>query len=124
MIKRVEISGIHLDVESDLRKYIVKKIKKTERYVPRNLRSSLHVEVKLKEEKTKNKKDCQCEIIMHLPGTNLTAVETTVNMFAACDIVMAKLKSQLEKYSATHRKHEIGRRNNKIRRLLGKISSH
>lgn len=124
MIRRIEISGIHLEIDSDLKKYIVKKIRKMERLVPKTSRSSLHVEVKLKEEKTKDKKHCQCEIIMHLPGQDLAAKETTVNMFAACDIVIAKLKSQLEKYRASHREHWTGRQNRRIRSFLGKISSH
>ena len=68
MTKRIEISGIHLVVDGDLQKYIVKKIHKIERYIPKASRASLQVEVKLKEEKSKDKKHCQCEIIMHLPG--------------------------------------------------------
>lgn len=123
MIKRIEISGIHLDVDSDLQKYIVKKIRKIERFVPKAARASLHVDVKLKEEKTKDKKHCQCEIIMHLPGEDITAAETTVNMYAATDIVVAKLKTQLEKYRASRSKHGAGRQNRRIRAFLGKISS-
>ena len=38
----------------------------------------------------------------------MTARETTVNMFAATDIVIAKLKTQLEKYRASHREHGKG----------------
>lgn len=123
MIKRIEISGIHLDVEHDLQKYITKKVQKIERLVPKASRKSLHIEVKLKEEKTKDKKHCQCEIIMHLPGEDLTAKETTVNMYAACDIVLAKLRTQLEKYRANHRVHGAGRQNRRIRTFLSKISS-
>lgn len=123
MIKRIEISGIHLEVDSDLQKYIVNKIRKIERLVPKASRPSLHVEVKLKEEKTNDKKHCQCEIIMHLPGENITAKETTVNMFAATDIVVAKLRSQLEKYRAVRRDHGAGRQNRRLRVFLGKISS-
>jgi len=120
MIRKIEISGIHLEVDSDLQKYIVKKIRKMERLVPKTSRTSLHVEVKLKEEKTKGKKHCHCEIIMHLPQVDLTARETTVNMFAAADIVIAKLKSQLEKYRSVHRDHGIGRKNRRIRGFFGK----
>ncbi|MEK7471995.1 MAG: ribosome-associated translation inhibitor RaiA [Patescibacteria group bacterium] len=123
MTKRIEISGIHLVVDGDLQKYIVKKIHKIERYIPKASRASLQVEVKLKEEKSKDKKHCQCEIIMHLPGQDMTARETTVNMFAATDIVIAKLKTQLEKYRASHREHGKGRQNRRIRNFIGKISS-
>jgi ribosome-associated translation inhibitor RaiA len=39
---------------------------------------------------------------MHVPGETLTVKETTINMYAAIDIVEAKLHSQLRKYKGMH----------------------
>ncbi|HSX46557.1 MAG TPA: HPF/RaiA family ribosome-associated protein, partial [Patescibacteria group bacterium] len=72
------------------------------RYVSRHARESLHVEVILKEEMLKTKKNCICEVIVHLPKDTITTKESTINMFAAVDIVEAKLKNQLKKYKAMH----------------------
>ena len=89
-------------VGDDLRKYVNKKIGGLERYVPKHARKSVHVDVKLKEGKIKTREERTCEVIVNLPGEVLTVSETTVNMFAAVDIVEEKLKKLLHKYKETH----------------------
>ena len=39
---------------------------------------------------------------MHLPHEEFATKETTMNIFAAIDIVEAKLKNHLRKYKETH----------------------
>lgn len=102
MIKKLEIGGVHMTVGDDLRKYVNKKIGGLERYVPKHARKSVHVDVKLKEGKIKTREERTCEVIVNLPGEVLTVSETTVNMFAAVDIVEEKLKKLLHKYKETH----------------------
>jgi len=101
MISQIDISGIHYEVSEDLKKYISKKMSKLDRYVPRHAREMMHVDVKLVELKTKSDRN-ECEVIVHLPDQQLTAKESTVNMFAAVDIVETKIKNQLKKYKALH----------------------
>lgn len=101
MISRIEISGIHYEVSEDLKKYVTKKAGRLDRFVPRHARKSMHVEVKLSELKTKSDRN-QCEFIVHLPEQQITAKQSTVNMFAAIDIVETKIKNQLRKYKASH----------------------
>lgn len=95
---KVEIDGIHNLGSRDLPKYIHKKIGGLDKYILRHARRSARAEVKLREQKVKDKKECTCEIIIHLPGENISAKESTMNMFAAVDIVEEKLKTQLKKY--------------------------
>lgn len=102
MIQHLEISGVHMQVSDDLRKYVTKKIGGLDRFVPRVARQSLHVQIMLKETKQKGAKECICEIIVHLPHENLTVIEGTVNIFAAVDIAETKLRSQLRKYKELH----------------------
>ncbi len=101
MISQVDISGIHYEVSADLKKYITKKLSRLDRFAPRKARSMMHIDVKLTELKTKSDRN-QCEIIVHLPDQQLTAKESTVNMFAAIDIVETKIKNQLTKYKDMH----------------------
>ena len=101
MISHIEISGIHYEVSDGLKKYVTKKVGRLDRFVPRHARKSMHVEVKLSELKTKSDRN-QCEIIVHLPEQQVTAKQSTVNMFAAIDIVETKIKIQLRKYKASH----------------------
>jgi putative sigma-54 modulation protein len=102
MIQKLEISGVHMTVGDDLRKYVIKKIGRLERYIPRHARESAHVEVKLKEGRAKDKNERTCEVIAHLPQGIITLSETTINMYAAVDIVEEKLKTQLHKYKELH----------------------
>lgn len=110
MIKKLEISGVHTKADSDLKKYVEKKIGKLDRYLPRRARESAHAEVMLKESKAKNKKQCTCEVVLYLPQETITTKEATLNMYAAVDIVEAKLKNQLKKYKEKHDTTKIHRR--------------
>lgn len=102
MIKQLEITGVHMQVGEDLQKYVTKKIGRLDRFIPKGSRESVHVEIKLKEATTKGKKECTCEVIMRLPHDQLTVSESTVNTFAAVDIVETKLHHQLKRYKELH----------------------
>lgn len=110
MIQKLEIAGVHMDVNKKLHDYVVKKIAKLDHYMPRHARESAHVEVFLKEAKVKQKKVCTCEVVLHLPKETITISESTVNIFAAVDIVEAKLKNRIKKYKETHSSMRIHRR--------------
>jgi ribosomal subunit interface protein len=102
MIKKIDINGVHMEVGDDLRKYVIKKISRLEKYIPRQARGAVHIEVKLKEGKARDNAARTCEVLMHLPHDNITISETTVNIFAAVDIVEQKLKTQLRRYKERH----------------------
>lgn len=110
MIKKLEISGVHTTVSEELKKYIGKKIGKLDRYMPKHARVSAHAEILIKESKIKTRKQHTCEIILYLPKETFTIKETTLNPFAAVDIVEAKLKTHLKKYKETHGSLRIHRR--------------
>ena len=110
MIKKLEVRGVHMKVDSKLTAYAKKKIGKLDRYISKHARASAHVEIILKEELLKAKKNCICEVILHLPGDTINTKESTVNMYAAIDIVEAKLKNQLKKYKDLHGNPRLHRR--------------
>lgn len=110
MIERVDIAGIHLDVNSDIYSYIIKKIGRLDHFISRHSRDSVHAEVFLKESKAKDKKSFSCEVVIHLPKEILTAKESTLNMFASVDIVEAKLRNLLKKYKDKHDSSKLRRR--------------
>ena len=111
MIQKFEISGVHLAVDDDLRKYVTKKIGNLDKYLARASRGSAHAEVFLKESKAKNKQNATCEVTLHLPHETISVHETTLNLYAAIDIVEAKLKHQLQKYKE---QHQVGKRNRQL----------
>ncbi len=120
---KIDISGVHIDLEDDLKKYVTKKVTKLERYVPRQVKGSAHVIVVLKESHAKNKRQFTCEITMILPGERITVSENTLNIFAATDIAEATMRNRLKKYKEKHVSQRAGHKEKKVRVFLGKILS-
>lgn len=120
MINKLEVKGIHTDTTKDITKYVQKKIAKLDAFMPRHARRSAHAEVKLIESKTKDKKQCTADVTIFVPGEVIAAKETTVNMYAAIDIVEEKLKAQLRRYKAQY-SAKSGKREAQVRAFLGKI---
>jgi ribosomal subunit interface protein len=110
MIQKLEITGVHTKVDDKLRDYVVKKIAHTDRYMSRHVRQSAHAEVLIKQSKVKQRQQYTCEVVLKLPKDVITIKETTLNPFAAVDIVEAKLKNQLKRYKETHSSLRIHRR--------------
>ena len=111
MIQKYELSGVHTTVTPELEKYIQKKLLRLDRFLPKHARESAHAEIFIKEAKSKTRVQHTCEVILKLKQETLTVKETTMNPFAAVDIVEAKLKNQLKKYKA---KHSQKRLHNKV----------
>ncbi|MEM6998123.1 MAG: ribosome-associated translation inhibitor RaiA [Patescibacteria group bacterium] len=101
MIEKLEINGVKVDVDEDIKKYIHKKIGKLDRLMPRHARKSAHAKVVLSRSKGK-KQEPTCEATIELPGKTLNAKESTINMYSSIDIVESKLARQLRKYKTTH----------------------
>ena len=120
---KIDISGVHFELEDDLKKYVTKKVNKLERYVPRQVRESAHATVILKESHAKNKRQFTCEITMVLPGEKITVSENTLNIFAATDIAEETMKNRLKKYKELHVSERAGKKDKTTRRFLGKILS-
>lgn len=120
MINRLEVTGIHTETNKDTLKYVKKKIGKLDSYMPKHARKSVHAEVRLKESKAKDKKQSTAEVVLYLPGDVLSAKETTVNMYAAIDIVEEKLKAQLKRYKDQNSAKK-GNKDSRVKKLFNKI---
>jgi putative sigma-54 modulation protein len=110
MLQKFEIRGVHMSLDDNMRKYVNRKIGRLDKYLPRASRPSAHTEVQLKEGKASNNNHCTCEVTMHLPRETIVVKESTLNMYAAVDIVEAKLKQQLRKYKGLHHGGTMQRR--------------
>lgn len=111
MIQKLEINGVHMKVDDKLRTYATKKIGKLDRFIPRQAREAAHAEIFLKDDpKAKDKKEYTCEVVLRLPQDTITIQESTINPFAAVDIVEAKLKNQIKKYKEKHSTLRLHRR--------------
>lgn len=109
MIEAITITGVKYDLDDTTKKYVIKKIGRLDRYLPKHARKSVTADVKLKEVNRDHGNKYEAEVVFSVPGNVLTAKDSTVNMLAALDIVEAKLVNQLRKYKQTTTAH-IGRR--------------
>ncbi len=109
MINAISITGVKFDLDDTTKKYVIKKIGRLDRYLPRHARRSATAEVLLKEVNRGHGNKYEAEVILHVPDRQLTAKDSTVNVLAALDIVEAKLATQLHRYKETNIPH-IGRR--------------
>lgn len=121
MINTLQISGVHSQLSEELRAYVLKKIGRLDKYVPKRARESIHVEVKIKEKSARDKRTHQCEVIMKLPKSTITVHKDSTGIIAAIDEVEANLKNQLKKYKDLHagarvRRHVIARFNRSLPR--------
>lgn len=125
MIQHIDIAASQKDfvIDEDLQKYIQKKIGKLDRHMKRKNREVARADVKLKESTGKGGKKCTCEVILHVPGTRLTATESTINMYAAVDIVEQKLQNQLKRHKEKHspvRNKQKGRARATVRKFFSR----
>lgn len=109
MINAISITGVRFDLDETTKKYVIKKIGRLDRYLPRHARKSATAEVLLKEVNRDHGNKYEAEVILHVPDRQLTAKDSTVNVLAALDIVEAKLAAQLHKYKELNIGH-IARR--------------
>lgn len=109
MINAISITGVKFDLDETTKKYVIKKIGKLDRFLPRHARKSASAEVLLKEVNREHGNKYEAEVVLHVPDKQLTAKDSTVNILAALDIVEAKLTTQLHKYKETNIAH-LGRR--------------
>ena len=98
MIESIAISGVKFTPDEQTRRYVIDKISRLDRFLPRHARKSVSAEVKLREVNRDHGNKYEAEVILNLPKRQVTARDSTVNMLAAVDIVEAKLTTQLRKY--------------------------
>jgi putative sigma-54 modulation protein len=105
MIAKIDTSGINLELSEDIKKYIHRKIGRLDKYMTRHARKSVHAKVTLRQTNNRLGNKYECEVLLYVPAEIIQAKESTLNMFAAVDIVEAKLRNQLIKYKALHATH-------------------
>ena len=110
MINQISITGIKYEVDDATKKYVIKKISRLDRYIPRHARKTACAEVVLRGVNKAHGNKYEAEVVIDIPGKVITAKDSTVNMLAALDIVEAKLAAQLHKYKAEVKNHKGRRR--------------
>lgn len=118
---RCELSARNFDADEKIKEYAIEKISRLEKYLPRRSRGNVICSMLLEEDPS-GREDNRfvCEAVVEVDGTKMMSREGTVNMYAAIDIVEAKLKAQFSRYKA--KLMFKPRRLRMISRLIGRDS--
>lgn len=114
MINNLEISGVRFELNNQVKDYVQQKIGGLDKYMPKHERQSVRGEVILSEEEGQSNNRYTCEVRIDVPRETVTAKESTINMYAAIDIVEEKVRSQLQKHKD---KQENDRKQRRTRRM-------
>jgi ribosomal subunit interface protein len=112
---QITITGIHVEVDDKLRKYINRKFSALDKYLAKQVVESVKADVRLIESKQKGKKLATCKVTVSLPNDTITVKEATVNLYAAVDIAEEKLRHAYQKYTDKHDRPRL------YRRLIGRF---
>jgi ribosomal subunit interface protein len=118
---QLDVTCRNFEADAKLLAYVTAKVGEIEKYLPRKARQIATVKVRF-EDSVSGREDNRfvCEIVMSLPGDTLVSKEGTINMYAAVDIVEAKLKAQVRTYKDKHVTEP--RRSRMLTRLMGRKS--
>jgi len=110
MLQKFELKGVHTTIDDSLEKYVHRKLGRLDKYLPHGHRDSAHAIVELKESKSKKNDKYTCSVLLHLPHGAINVSESTMNMYAAVDIVEARLKASIKKYKDQHANGKLYRK--------------
>lgn len=105
MIDSIDISSKRYEVDETTKKYVLKKIGRLDRYLPRHARKTATADVRLRQINGNHGNKYEAEVVFNIPDKRITVVDSTVNMLAAIDIIEAKLVTQLRKYKEANIPH-------------------
>lgn len=122
MIAHMDITGIKCDVDTPLKSYIMKKIGRLDRFLPKHARDTARADVKIRYLDQPNGNKYECYIVLDVPEAQINASDTTMNAFAAVDIVEEKLKNQLKKYKDSREIVKKGGRHGMLHQLKARLA--
>lgn len=95
-----------LDATDKLKKYLARKVRELEKYVPLAVRESAELAVHMRAD-TSGK---TCSLTLRVPGSVLAAHETTEHIYASIDVAVADIRRQLREYKARRAKKPLRQR--------------
>ncbi len=94
---KIVIKGTNTELTPSLKEYVYEKVGQLEKYIKRVVEADVELEVYKKHNSGEN---FRAEVMLFVPKDVLRASEQATDMYAAIDLVMPKLKKQIEKYKA------------------------
>lgn len=122
MIK-LHITTKNFDLSEKVTAYVERKIGHLDKYLPKNMNDLVGRVILEVDPSGREDNQFICEAMIEVPGPNLEAREATMNIFAAIDIVEAKLKVQARKLKERHGVGRLRRSKSIVNRILGRATA-
>ena len=117
MIK-LHITTKDFELTDKITAYVERKIGRLDRYLPRGMKNIEGRVILELDSSGREDNKFICEALLEVPGPNLEARDATLSMFAAVDIVEAKLRVQIRKLKDRNGVGRLRRGKAVINRLL------
>ena len=104
MIENIDISGSNYKVEEGFQKYVMKRLGKLDRYLPRDNRKDVAAKVVVTQVDRAHGNKYEITASLDIPGSSdihgkvLVAKDETSNVFAGVDLIEAKLEGQIRRF--------------------------
>ncbi|HRN90404.1 MAG TPA: ribosome-associated translation inhibitor RaiA [Candidatus Saccharibacteria bacterium] len=109
MLTSTKVTGIGYQLDGKTNKYVINKIGKLDRFLPRHARRTASAEVRIKQRDGSSGVKYEIEAQIDVPEKMILAKSSGLHVFTAIDEVESKLAAQLRKYKQSQVAH-IGRR--------------
>ena len=106
MIEKIEINGKGYKIEEPFKKYVIKRLGKLDRYLPRRAKKDVSAKVMVKEIGKGKTEKYEISAALDVKGGKvLAAKDECSNVFAGVDLVEAKLTGQIRRYKLEMQPH-------------------
>ena len=106
MIEKIDVSGSGYKVEDSFKKYVLKRIGKLDRYLPRGSKKDVVVKVMVSSIDRTHGEKYEISVAMDIPGGKVIAAkDDCTNVFAGIDLVEAKLTGQIRRFKLEQTPH-------------------
>lgn len=106
MIEKIEINSKGYKVEEPFRKYVIKRLGKLDRYLPRRAKKGVTAKVMVTEIGKGKTEKYEISAALDVKGGKvLAAKDECTNVFAGVDLVEAKLTGQIRRYKLEMQPH-------------------
>lgn len=106
MIEKIEVNGKDYKVEEPLRKYVLRRLGKLDKYLPRGSKKDVVVKVIVSAIGKSRGEKYEIAAAMEIPGGKVIAAKDECsNVFAGVDLLEAKLTGQIRRYKLDVQPH-------------------
>ena len=106
MIEKIDVSGSGYKVEDSFKKYVLKRIGKLDRYLPRGSKKDVVAKVMVSSIDRAHGEKYEISVAMDIPGGKVIAAkDDCTNVFAGIDLVEAKLTGQIRRFKLEQTPH-------------------